>query len=388
MTVELLQDYSNYNVFSAVFKISDKCNLGCSYCYRENAKENPKISHMPNQVVDRTLNSLLEYQNWFYKSHGWSINPSLYFIWHGGEPLIVGIKKFQEILDIQKKYETKGLVITNCIQTNGTLIDENWINLFKKEKFIVGISVDGPEEVHNQYRTYRNGTGSFEEVYNGIEMLKKHNYNWSAISVINKESIDKEEEIFNFFKHEKPVQVDFIPAFFYDTEISLHPEDYSKFMIKMFDLWVSENKKNFDIRFFKDILYLLGYNTSKKKSIVCELSGKCHRNIAVSTNGDIYTCECLNTDPANKIGNICRESFREMINKEPFIQLTESTNNYSTECKSCDVFFVCKAGCYNRRLPTKEKEPRLDFYCGARKQIILHIMQWMQDHQLVNTIKL
>jgi uncharacterized protein len=138
---------------------------------------------------------------------------------------------------------------------------------------MIGISIDGPEEVHNQHRVYRNGTKSFDATYRGIQTLKKHNYPWSAISVLTKESIGKEEEIFVFFKTEKPHEVDFTPAFYYDTNVSLAPEDYSKFMIKMFDLWISEKEPPFEIRFFKDIFYILGYKNIQKSTLICELSG-------------------------------------------------------------------------------------------------------------------
>jgi uncharacterized protein len=191
--------------------------------------------------------------------------------------------------------------------------------------------------------------------------------------------VGKEQEIFEFFKKERPHEVDFTPAFFYDTEISLSPENYEQFMIKMFDLWISEKDRSFDIRFFKDVLYILGYFKTQKESIICELSGTCHRNISVATNGDVYSCECLNSKPSNKIGNILSKTFMEIVNDEPFYRLTQSTNTYREECLSCDIFFVCKAGCYNRRLPEEDGIPRLDFYCSSRRSIINHIINTLQS---------
>jgi len=373
----LLQDYRFYDVFSVVFKISDKCNLGCRYCYRENAPKIDTLRHMPLVVIDRTLHSILYYKQWLYSRYGWSKQPSLYFIWHGGEPLTIGLTRMNRILNLQKNYMEKGLNISNCIQTNGTLIDERFLDVFQKERFQVGVSIDGPAEVHNQHRTYRNGTPSFDATYQGIQVLKKHNYPWSAISVITPECVGHEEAIFEFFMAEKPYQVDFTPSFFYETEISLSPDDYAQFMIKMFDLWVSEKKPLFDIRFFKDVLYILGYWNTERTSIICELAGTCHRNISILTNGDVYSCECLNAKPSNRIGNILTETFTEIVHSKPFIHLSQNTNTYHKECLSCDVFFVCKAGCYNRRLPTEEGVPRFDFHCNARKKIIRHIMDWM-----------
>ena len=329
---------------------------------------------MPFQVIEQTLGSILDYKRWLYARYNWSKQPSLYFIWHGGEPLIIGLNRMNEILDIQKKYVKAGLAISNCIQTNGTFIDEHFIEVFRKESFQVGISIDGPEEVHNQHRVYRNGKPSFDATYQGIQLLNKHNYPWSAISVLTEESVGKEEDIFNFFMDEKTSEVDFTPAFFYDSDISLSPNSYARFMIKMFDLWASERQPLFDIRFFRDVLYILGRWSTEKTSIICELAGTCHRNISIATNGDLYSCECLNSKPSNKIGNILTNTFTEIVNSEPFIHLTQSTNTYRMECLSCDIFSVCKAGCYNRRLPVKDGEPRFDFYCEARKKIIRYII--------------
>jgi uncharacterized protein len=375
----LLQDYRYYDIFSAVFKISDKCNLECSYCYRENALKNEKLHHMPLEVIDRTLDSLLNYKHWLYARYGWSKMPSLYFIWHGGEPLIIGINQINKILNIQKKYKEKGLDIINCIQTNGTIINKSFLDIFQKEHFRVGISIDGPESVHNKHRVYRNGVESFQDTYQGIQMLKKLKYPWSVISVITNESIGQEEAIFEFFISEKPFEVDFTPAFFYETNISLSPENYAQFMIKMFDLWVSEKNPPFDIRFFRDVLYILGYYDTEKDQIICELAGKCHRNISILTNGDVYSCECLNAKPSNKIGNILSETFIEIVQSESFFRLSQITNTYCMDCLSCEVFFVCKAGCYNRRLPNENEKSRLDFYCDARKKIIHHIMDWIEN---------
>ncbi|MDO5843975.1 MAG: hypothetical protein Q4Q53_02365, partial [Methanocorpusculum sp.] len=120
----ILQDYKYYDVFSAVFKISDLCNLNCTYCYRENAAQTHALQHMNPVVIDKALASILEYKMNLYKRYGWDRQPYLYFIWHGGEPLIVGVERFKEIIEIQNKYRALGLRIDNCVQTNGTLINE------------------------------------------------------------------------------------------------------------------------------------------------------------------------------------------------------------------------------------------------------------------------
>ncbi|MDV0441295.1 radical SAM/SPASM domain-containing protein [Methanorbis furvi] len=373
-----LQDYQYYDVFSAVFKISDLCNLHCTYCYRENALQTHALQDMDLEIIDNMLASILEYKQNLYRKYGWNKTPSLYFIWHGGEPLIVGIDRFQAILSIQEKYRKQGLLIDNCIQTNGTLINDDFLRLFKKEHFRIGVSIDGPREIQDAHRIHKNGKPSFDQTMQGISLLRECDYPWSAISVINTEAIGHEKEIHAFFQEQKPFEVDFTPAFFYETDISLPPKDYSSFMIKLFDIWISEKNPVYEIRFFKDVLYLLGYKEiPDKSSVICELSGKCHRNISVGSNGDIYSCECLNSKPENRIGNILEKSFSEIILDEPFVNMAGNTNLYRSECLDCDVFTICKAGCYNRRLPAEDGNPKLDFYCDARKEIIRHIKDYV-----------
>lgn len=126
--------------------------------------------------------------------------------------------------------------------------------------------------------------------------------------------------------------------------------------------------------FFKDVMYILRYRRiPDKTSIICELSGKCHRNISIGSKGEVYSCECLNSLHKNLLGNILTESHSDIIGSQKFMTMARNTNTYCEECLHCDIFPVCRAGCYNRRLPVSDGTPRLDYYCEARKSIIHHI---------------
>lgn len=373
----LLQDYRYYDIYSVIFKITDRCNLGCAYCYRENATNNNSLNHMPLEVIDSTLDSLFQYKKWLYAKYGWVKQPALVFVWHGGEPLAITSKRIDQILEIQNKYKQNGFAISNSIQTNGTLIKENRFEILNNNNFQIGISLDGPQCL-NKDRVYKNGRESIFETLRGIKLLNEKNYPWSAIAVITEDSVGKEQLIFDFFREQKPVQVDFIPSFFYESSISLAPDSYTSFMTSMFDIWM-QNNKPFEIRFLKDILYKLGLISGQKNSICCELAGSCHRNISILTNGDVYPCECLNPITSNKIGNINDQTFLEIAHSGLFNKLAINTNTYHRECDNCDVFDVCKAGCYNRRLPNNGREPILDYYCTSRKAIIHHIMDHFEN---------
>lgn len=383
----LLQDYRYYDIFSIVFKITDKCNLGCTYCYRENAPAvNSTSLHMPLEVIAKTLNSVFDYKQWLYSLTNQNRQPTINFVWHGGEPLLVGPKRMKKILGIQERFIRKGLSIQNSVQTNGTPISDSILNIFKDANFRVGISIDGPKKIHDVHRKARNNNSSFEKTYNGIQMLRKAGIPWSAISVLTEDVVDYVDDIYAFFKNEQPTEVDFIPSFFYDSKFTLHPKKYAEAMIHFFDLWVNEKEFPFTIRFFKDVLYLLGWWQSSKNVIICELSGRCHRNISILTNGDFYTCECLNSKPTNKVGNILKQSILDITFSDPFFKITTNTNMYHEKCLMCDVFDICKAGCYNRRLTLTDGFPQIDFYCDARKRIIHHINDWAVMHKPLKQI--
>lgn len=369
----ILQDYSTYDISSATFKISDRCNLCCKYCYRENSDKTHKVQDIDVRVVERALDGIFRYKVALNEKIGINTAPSLYFIWHGGEPTIAGKEKFQEILEIQDRYRNEGYVIKNGIQTNGTLIDDDFAELFKREKFEVGISIDGPKAIQDIHRVFRNGKSSFEDTVKGIKILNEKNITWSAISVINREYIGFEKEIFDFFKQHGPSTVDFTPSFFYDSVFTLSPVEYSNFMRNMFDIWI-KGEDQYEIRFFRDAMYVMGYlRNPSKKSLVCDLSGICHRNVSIGSNGDFYSCECLNSKKSNLLGNIMEMNIPQIISGDAFRKMSECTNRFCAECTRCDVFPICKAGCYNRRLPEEPGEPRLDYYCKARQEILRHI---------------
>lgn len=234
--IPMLQDYGRYDINSAVFKVTDRCNLGCRYCYRENAEPTHGRGEMSLAVVDETLSQILDYKQNLYDRIGIDRKPSLYFVFHGGEPLMIGTDGFEEILEVQQKYIDMGLEIRNSVQTNGTLIDDGFIDIFKEHDFRVGVSIDGPRDIHDVFRVFRDGRSSFDRTCRGIDLLNDNGVPWSAISVINREYLGNEEGMFSFFREKGASEVDFTPSFFYDTEYSLRPDEYANFMNNMFDI--------------------------------------------------------------------------------------------------------------------------------------------------------
>lgn len=368
-----LYDFKEPRINSIVIKATSYCNQFCDYCYTHYTHHD-KIAKPKVMSLDTVYKIISSYTN-FVDNVETNFN-NMYLIWHGGEPLLAGINYFYEIMEIEKKFIQAGYKLFNGIQTNGTLINEEWIYFLKENKFWVGVSLDGPKEIHDANRHYKKNISSFEVVYPNLMLLKENKIDLSVISVISKESVERCQEIFTFFNELDIPSVDFIPCFLYGDERSLDSESYSNFMIEMFDLWAASPNKNSKIRFLNDIKKKINLLKAGKGTICigCELSGRCGENFSILPNGDIYPCECLTPIERFKMGNIKEVNLCDIHKTEKFNEFKRICNEINPECFSCEVFNICKGGCLNRRLPESTLDKR-DFYCDARKKIIKHVLK-------------
>lgn len=355
---------------SIVLKITNYCNLCCDYCYRSN----DYVSKPEVMALDTVEKIISSYANLIDSRK--NVPKTMYLIWHGGEPLLAGLDYFHKIIEIEKKYTRAGYKIFNAVQTNGTLINDEWASFFKENDFSVGISMDGPEEIHDIHRKSKNNRSSFETIYPNLLLLKERKIPVSIISVITKESVEHCQKVFKFFDELEIPFVDFIPCFMNKDEMTLNVESYSKFMIELFDLWTASSNKDLIIRFLNDIKKKNDILKTGKGIICvgCELIGRCGENFSIQTNGDIYWCECLSTIERFKIGNIKEINLNDIQKSEKFNIFKSICNEINQECFACEVFHICKGGCLNRRLPESTNDNK-DYYCKARKEIIGHILK-------------
>lgn len=371
---KILYKYDKLRINSLVFKLVDYCDLGCNYCYREKSEyRSNKI--MSDEIIDLTIDKYLEFcQN---------IHPQkeITLIWHGGEPLLAGIDKFKNILEIEEKYEKKyNIKIQNAIQSNGISLTSEMCELFSKNNFKIGFSIDGPKEIHDIHRKYLNEKSSFEKTIQGIELAKKYNLDANLIVVITNESYKNVKIIYNFIKSLKIKAVDFIPCFDYESDITLTEENYNYFLMNLFNLWKEDSFDFLEIRLFSDIfekVYSLNRN-QPLKALSCSLAGACGQNFSVGVNGDICTCECLTPVKEYFLGNIKEKSFELMLKEKSYTTTFKNDfNSVDKKCFDCDVFNICRGGCLNRRLPKYDKS--LDIYCNPRKNIIKEIINFYHE---------
>lgn len=378
MERKMLNSYKNPKINSLIFKLTDFCNLGCSYCYRGSNDEKPK-DVMSNELIELTIEKYI-----LFKKETGHENEPLVLVWHGGEPLTAGIEKFKDILQIEAKLKEKyGAAFMNSVQTNGTLINEEFAAFFKANNFIVGFSLDGPQFIQDLNRYNKNGKSSFEATMRGIQIIKEMGIHVNAISVISNESVKSVEEIYTFMRDAGIGTVDFIPSFYYNTEVTLLPEKYTEFMLKVLELWRKDKFEPLKIRFLNDVYKRVIHRYDNKALLVeCELAGCCGQNFSVGVNGEIFPCECLTPIGTFELGNIHDKTFTELIETDSFKHMVTEFNNIPDECYKCEVLDLCRGGCLNRRLPLHNLNAGKDLYCDSRKAIFESMITLVEELNL------
>lgn len=348
--------------------IGSRCNYECEYCFYLEKDDilGKKPAKMPDEILESFIDKYISAQN----------NGVVEFVWHGGEPTLLGISYFKKIVTLQNKHKNNK-TIRNTIQTNGSKIDEEWCRFFYDNKFLVGLSLDGPQHIHDMYRT-RGGQGTFSEVMAALSLLKKYNVDYNILACVPESYTVHAKEIYNFFKSIGIKHIQFSPVveykaskqerengFHFSSEIiftsnnlapkttdwSISGMSYGKFLCEIFDVWVRNDVGNIFVSNFENALTQHVGNPSPN----CIHAKKCGKSLTVETNGDIYFCDHV-TYPESKLGNIFSGSFYEMDSDLPELN---KESQLSKRCKQCNYLHLCNGGCPKHRIfdsKTKEKE--------------------------------
>jgi len=314
-----------------ITKVISTCNFACRYCDAD-TYSNQRISI---DTVSNIIKKTLDYADY------------IEFVWHGGEPLLMGIHFYEEVVELQKKFRRENQVIINSIATNGTLISQEWVDFFKANDFQVGVSLDGPPEVHNANRIFRNGQGSFEQMMRGIRLLRENGVKFGVLAVITKETVRLGAKRFlDFFIENGIFNIGILPqrpALNIGRTDALPREEFEKFAIELFDYWYSLDDPRIEIRELNAILDRIFGAESK----ICIFGGDCRGKIlAITPNGDVYPCDEFMFDDRYKLGNVREQTFEEMLNpmnpKLIRIRLEDLEIKKSISCKYSKI---CNYGC-------------------------------------------
>ena len=362
------------------------CNLACKYCYyleKNNLYQNSHRHLMSDEMLEQFTREYIEAQTM----------PQVLFTWHGGEPLMRSIDFYKKALALQKKY-SHGKQIDNVIQTNGTLLTDEWCEFFAKNHWLVGISIDGPQEYHDHYRMTPAGKPSWEKVMQGISLLKKHRVEWNAMAVVNAYNAEHPLEFYHFFRDNGCQYLQFTPiverltehedgrtlaSLADDREIpladaSVTPQQWGNFLCTIFDDWVRHDVGKTFVEIFDCTLA----NWMGVLPGICAYSKECGHAGVMEHNGDIYSCDHF-VFPEYKLGNIREQSLIDMLygeKQQAFSRLKHTS--LPRQCKECDMEFACHGECpKNRFEKDKYGEPGLNYLCQGYYQYYSHVAPYM-----------
>lgn len=334
------------NISVLIKPASGMCNLQCKYCFYHDETKNREVESygfMSEETLEKVIRKALDFSE-----------TACSFTYQGGEPFLRGLDFFEKSIELQKKYNTKGVKILNAIQTNGTCLDESWAQFLKKNNFLTGISLDGTGFTHDYFRVDSKGEGSFERVMSGIELLKKYNVDFNILTVVNAMTAKKITQIYEFYKQNGFTYLQFIPCL---NPIGMEKERfpytltakaYGHFLKTLFDLWYNDFKRGVTIHIqqFEEYVKMLLLMPAD----VCGMNGVCSCQHAVEADGEVYPCDFYVMDEY-KLGNLNEVSFVEVNEKRKEIRFIEESAKMHEDCKSCKYAPVCRGGCRRHRTP-------------------------------------
>ncbi|MCL2022923.1 MAG: anaerobic sulfatase maturase [Oscillospiraceae bacterium] len=326
--------------------VSGSCDLRCAYCFYRDKNHGVMSCSTLEIIVKKALAFSDE---------------SCSFMFQGGEPTIAGLPFFQKLVEYQQRYNSKHVKIHNAIQTNGIAIDEKWAKFFAENDFLAGLSLDGPQEIHDKNRRDARGNGTFQRVMNAAKLFQRFNVNFNILCVVNKHNAAHGKRLYRFFKDNNFRYLQFIPCLEPEkpgkSDFSLTPEGYSDFLTSTFDEWHRDFKRGdgVSIRYFDNLLGVaLGYPPE-----ACGMSGVCGCQFVTEADGSVYPCDFYVEDEW-KIGNILRHSFEEMRFSPTCEKFIDQSRNLHPDCKVCRWFSMCRGGCRRER-----DERGKNIYCGG-----------------------
>jgi uncharacterized protein len=369
------------------------CNLDCKYCFflsKESLYPDSKF-RMADDLLETYIRQLLQ-------SHR---APEVSVAWQGGEPTLMKLPFFRRSIELVERYRQPGQKIQHTIQTNGTILDDEWCALFKQHGFLVGLSIDGPRHIHDAYRVDKQGRGTFDNVVRAWTLLRKHGVDTNVLCTVHAANQDAPLEVYRFFRDTLGAEfLQFIPIVervreellplanegwgeragrdrpFYKlegdrvTSRSVQAEPYGRFLIAIFDEWIRQDVGKVFVQHFDSALA----NWMGVPGAVCIFAETCGNAVALEHNGDLYSCDHY-VEPEFKLGNIREQPMIDMIASERQVRFgLDKRDSLPRYCRECAVRFACHGECpKNRFISTPDGEPGLNYLCAAYKAFFTHV---------------
>ena len=372
--------------------IGPLCNIGCEYCFyleKEKLFGGDERFRMTNEVLERYVRDYIEAQ---------PAGAEVTFAWQGGEPTLMGLDFFKRAVALQKQHGA-GRLIHNAFQTNATRLDAAWCDFFREENFLIGVSIDGPQRLHDSYRVDKQGKGTFDRVMAGISLLKKYRVEFNTLTCVHRANVDHALEVYRFLKKIGSGFIQFIPIVerlpdgeaaklgldlhhppapeSTDEEVtepvtrwSVGPKRFGKFLCTIFDEWVQKDVGKVYVQLF-DVAFgtWLGMGSS-----LCVHAETCGTALAIEHNGDVYSCDHY-VYPKYRLGNVMNQSIRSMVDSPEQVAFGQAKKGRLPKyCRNCEYLFACGGDCPKHRFATTpDGEAGLSYLCPAYKRFFAHV---------------
>ncbi|MBN2048316.1 MAG: anaerobic sulfatase maturase [Anaerolineaceae bacterium] len=342
------------------------CNLNCEHCYYLSKAELYPGSdfRMSDELLETYVRQYIQSQR----------VPEINFVWQGGEPILMGLEFYERAVALQKKYAPPGMKVLNSFQTNGTLITEEWAAFFKKNDFLIGISIDGPAEIHDRYRKDIGGNPSFERVRAGLDSLKQYDVEFNVLTCVSVNNADRGLEVYRYLRDELGVQfMQFIPIVERENESgfqeggrltrrSITTQQYARFLIEIFHEWVQHDVGRVFVQIFDATLA----SWMGQRPGLCIFEETCGLGLVLEHNGDVYSCDHF-VEPAHRLGNLNETALTDLVYSQQQHEFgMAKLSTLPDYCLECNWRFACNGGCPKNRIrKTLDGEPGLNYLCAA-----------------------
>jgi len=348
--------------------VSADCNLGCRYCFYL-----PKAQLYPESRVHRMSPEVLEalVAQQMRLAARFPGAPAT-FCWQGGEPTLAGLDFYRRVVALQQQHGESGQVVGNALQTNGLLIDDEWAAFLAEYNFLVGVSLDGPEAVHDHYRRGASGAGSHAQVMRAIERLRARGVEFNILTMVTPVSAGRADEVWDFFMAHDLRFLQFIPCAERDVtgriaDYSVAPEAFGRFLCRLFDRWIAEGWRHTYVRMFNDLLAV----AAGEESPSCTFKERCGDYVVVEFNGDVYACDFF-VQPDCCLGNLCDTPLERLAAGSRFRALSDRKADLGVACVRCEWLRLCHGGCPKYRMLENGEVSAPDYWCAAYRMLFAH----------------
>ncbi len=344
------------------------CNVDCTYCFYKCRPA--EVGHGRQRMSEAVLEKLVrDYMSLRFPLSG--------FAWQGGEPTLMGLDFYKRAVELQKQYGVSGQEVGNSLQTNALLLnDDQWCRFLHESRFLVGVSIDGPKDLHDHYRLDLGGHGTWDRVMAAIDRMKAHEVEYNTLTLVNNLTADHPDEIFDFLVSLGIRYLQFIPCVEVDpqtgqiAEFSVTPKQYGDFLCRIFDRWIRSGPQKLSIRDFDSILsHCIG-----GRHTICTFDRQCSQYIVIEHTGDVFPCDFF-VEPKWRLGNIFETPIEQLASSAQKKTFARKKENLANKCLVCRHLAICRGGCMKDRAPfDKDNYGRESYFCESYRQFFDHAL--------------